>query len=157
MDIRPVTQRDRDIWLEMRCALWPGDEPEHRAGIDRFFAGDRREPAEVLLAWQGETAIGFAELSIRNVVDGCETGRVGYLEGWYVLPEARRRGVGRALIAAAQDWARGQGCSEFGSDAAIDNEVSLAAHRALGFEETSRAVMFRKIIAGAVLAASLVP
>ena len=55
-----------------------------------------------------------------------------------------RKGVGRALIEAAEAWGRGQGCSEFGSDAAIDNETSIAAHRALGFAEVSRAVCFRK-------------
>jgi aminoglycoside 6'-N-acetyltransferase I len=142
--IRPVTPADAGAWLEMRCALWPDDPDGHRAEIDRFFAGDRREPAEVLVAFDGAAAIGFAELSIRNIVDGCRTGNVGYLEGWYVVAPARRRGVGRALIAAAESWARQQGCTEFGSDASPDNGVSMAAHRALGFEETSRACNFRK-------------
>jgi len=142
--IRPVTPADAGAWLEMRCALWPDDADGHRAGIDRFFAGDRREPADVLVAFDSAAAIGFAEVSIRNIVDGCSTGNVGYLEGWYVVPHARRRGVGRALIAAAESWARQQGCTEFGSDASPDNGVSMAAHRALGFEETSRACNFRK-------------
>lgn len=53
----------------------------------------------------------------------------------YVVPEARRRGVGRALIAAADEWARAQGCTEFASDTLADNDVSTAAHQALGFEE----------------------
>jgi aminoglycoside 6'-N-acetyltransferase I len=142
--IRPVTRADADAWLAMRCALWPDDADGHRDEIDRFFAGDRREPAEVLIARDGDAPIGFAELSIRNIVDGCSTGDVGYLEGWYVVPESRRRGVGLALIAAAESWAREQGCTEFGSDVSPDNGGSLAAHRALGFEETSRACNFRK-------------
>src|SRR5215831_15759289 len=137
--IRPVTPADAGAWLEMRRALWPDDPDTHRADIDRFFEGDRREPAEVLIAFDGAAAIGFAELSIRNIVDGCTTGNVGYLEGWYVVTPARRRGVGRELIAAAESWARAQGCTEFGSDASLDNGVSMAAHRALGFEETNRA------------------
>ena len=29
-----------------------------------------------------------------------------------------------------------EGCTEFGSDALLDNDVSAAAHRALGVEET---------------------
>ena len=144
IQIRPVTPSDADAWLNMRSDLWPGDRGEHRDAIDRFFAGDRREPAEVLLAIHDGLVVGIAELSIRNIVDGCATGRVGYLEGWYVAPNARRRGIGGALIAAAEQWALGQGCTEFGSDSAADNAVSVAAHRALGFEETGRAVMFRK-------------
>jgi aminoglycoside 6'-N-acetyltransferase I len=84
------------------------------------------------------------ELSIRNIVDSCSTNRVAYLEGWYVIPEARRQGVGAALVAAAEHWARGAGCREFASDAHVDNEVSHRAHVALGFTETGRSVNFRK-------------
>lgn len=146
VDIRAVRPRDQEVWLILRCALWPGSAGEHRPSIERYFAGDRREPAEVLIAWDGDTPAGFVELSIRNVVDGCETGRVGYLEGWYVVPDKRRRGVGRALVDAGQAWARQQGCTEFGSDSDVDNDVSLTAHRELGFEETSRGVHFRKAL-----------
>jgi aminoglycoside 6'-N-acetyltransferase I len=69
---------------------------------------------------------------------------VAYLEGWFVVPAARGRGVGRALIAAAEEWGRAQGCCEFASDAHPDNEVSAAAHRALGFVEAGLVRCFRK-------------
>ncbi len=144
LEIRPVTRADADPWARMRRDLWPGSADEHRRDVERFLAGDRREPAEVLVALDDGAPLGFAELSIRNIVDGCSTGNVGYLEGWYVVPAARRRGVGRALLGAAEAWARQQGCTEFGSDASVENEASLAAHRALGFEETARACIFRK-------------
>ena len=144
--IRPVTAADRNAWLEMRCALWPDDTDSHGVEIDRFFGGDRREPAEVLIAFDHDVPIGFVELSIRNIVDGCRTGNVGYLEGWYVAPAARRRGAGRALVSAAEQWASERGCTEFGSDASLDNHVSLVAHRSLGFEETSRAQNFRQVL-----------
>jgi aminoglycoside 6'-N-acetyltransferase I len=144
--IRSVTAADTHEWLRMRRALWPDDSPaQHRHAIDRYFAGERREPAEVLLALTADvTPVGFAELSIRNIVDSCSSDRVAYLEGWYVVPDARRKGIGRALIQAAEAWAIGQGCTEFGSDAHIDNEVSHAAHLRSGFEETGRVRTFRK-------------
>ena len=145
LEIRAVTTPDQNAWLRMRCELWPDDPDSHRTAIGRFFAGDRREPAEVLIAFDDAGhAVGFVEVSIRNIVDGCSTGNVGYLEGWYVGPSVRQRGIGRALIRAAEQWARRQGCTEFGSDALIENDVSLAAHRALGFQETSRVCVFRK-------------
>jgi aminoglycoside 6'-N-acetyltransferase I len=145
LEVRAARRDDIDEWIRLRAALWPGEVEDHRAEAERFFAGDRREPAEVLLAIDDESGtIGFAELSIRNIVDGCETGRVAYLEGWYVDPSVRRHGVGRALIASAERWAVDQGCKEFGSDSLIDNETSQLAHRALGFEETGRVVTFRK-------------
>jgi len=130
----------------MRHALWPDDPiEEHRAAIGRFFAGDRHEPAEVLLAFGDDgSAVGFAELSIRSIVDGCLSPHVGYLEGWYVDAHLRRQGVGRALIEGAEDWAVSIGCVEFASDALVENRVSLEAHLALGFEETDRVRNFRK-------------
>lgn len=132
----------------MRAALWPDDLGEHRAAAERFFAGQRHEPAEVLLAFDDERrAIGFVELSIRNIVDSCSTDRVAYLEGWYVDPADRRQGVGAALITGAERWAAEQGCTEFGSDSLLENEASHLAHRALGFEETGRVVNFRKDLA----------
>jgi aminoglycoside 6'-N-acetyltransferase I len=145
-EIRSVTAADTHEWLRMRHALWPDDSPaQHRQDIDRYFGGERREPAEVLLALTANmTPVGFAELSIRNIVDSCSTDRVAYLEGWYVVPEARRKGIGRALIQAAEEWAIRQGCTEFGSDAQIDNDVSHAAHLHSGFEETGRVRTFRK-------------
>lgn len=131
----------------MRCALWPeGSEAEHRAEVERFFAGALREPLATLVAVERGRVIGFAELSIRTYAEDCVTDHVAYLEGWYVVPEARRNGVGRALVAAAEAWGRAQGCAEFASDALIDNDVSAAAHRALGFEETVRIRCFRKVI-----------
>ena len=88
----------------------------------------------------------MAELSIRSIVEGCSSGRVAYLEGWYVVPEARRRGVGRALVEAAEAWGREQGCTEFGSDTQLDNLDSAAAHRALGFTEVEQIRCFRKVL-----------
>lgn len=144
--VRSVTLADAAAWLEMREALWPEDNhSSHAAEIDRYFAGQLREPLAVLMAVdERNVPLGFAELSIRNYAEDCVTDRVGYLEGWYVVPQARRRGIGRALVAAAEEWARQQGCTEFGSDALIDNQVSAAAHRALGFAETVQIRCFRK-------------
>jgi aminoglycoside 6'-N-acetyltransferase I len=143
--IRAVEPRDLGEWVRMRAALWPDDIDQHRAAAERFFSGLRHEPAEVLLAFDDSgRAVGFVELSIRNIVDSCSTNRVAYLEGWYVDPSLRRHGVGAALVAAAERWGVEQGCTEFGSDSLIDNEVSHRAHRALGFQETGRVVNFRK-------------
>ena len=144
--IRPARPSDAATWLRLRCALWPeGTEREHQEDIDRFFAGKAREPSAVLLAEEaGGQVVGFAELSIRAYAEGCDTDRVAFLEGWFVVPDARGRGVGRALVAAAEEWGRGQGCREFGSDAEADNHVSAAAHRALGFTEVGLLRCFRR-------------
>lgn len=146
--VRPAKPGDTADWLRMREALWPeGQSSEHASEIAQFFARTLRMPLEVLLAVdEAGTAVGFAELSIRNYAEDCVTDRVAYLEGWYVVPDGRRRGVGRALVLESEAWARSQGCTEFGSDALIDNETSAAAHRALGFEETVQIRCFRKLL-----------
>ncbi len=144
--VRAAKPSDAAAWFQLRHALWPDrSEAEHRDEIDRFFAGDAREPLAVLLAEDGAGCpVGLAELSIRAYAEGCRSDRVAYLEGWFVVPRARGRGVGRALIVAAEAWGRSQGCREFASDAQPDNEVSTAAHRALGFVEVGLVRCFRK-------------
>jgi len=98
----------------------------------------------MLVAEGHSTLLGFAQVSIRGYAEGCRTDRVGYLEGWFVQPEARQHGIGRQLVAAAEAWARSQGCVEFASDAAEANELSAAAHRAVGFAEVGLIRCFRK-------------
>ena len=145
IEVRPVVQSDAIAWQRMREALWPSAPGEHAGEIERFFAREVHEPLAVLIAFdQQADAIGFAELNIRNYAEDCTTNAIAYLEGWYVEPHARRRGVGAALVRAAEDWGRAQGCTEFASDALIDNDVSAAAHAALGFTETARIRCFRK-------------
>ena len=141
--VRHAGLADADALARLRHALWPdGSEADHRREVERFFAGPQTGP--VLVAEDRSGLVGFAELSIRPYAEGCETDRVGFLEGWFVVPEARQGGVGRKLVAAAEAWARAAGCTEFASDAVADNEESAAAHRALGFEDVGLIRCFRK-------------
>lgn len=145
MLIRRAQPGDAEDWEHMRQRLWPTDDDEHARAIAAFFADDQRDPAEVFLAFDAQGhAIGFAEVSIRPYAEGCYSGRVAYLEGWYVEPAYRRRGVGAALVGAVEDWGRAEGCPELGSDAEIENVASAAAHHSLGFSEVGRVVCFRK-------------
>ena len=146
IEVRPAEPSDAATWLRLRVTLWPdGSEAEHAEEIDRFFIGRSRDPGAVLLAEDASgRVIGFAELSVRPHAEGCRSDRVAYLEGWFVVPEARCRGVERALVEAAEAWGRAQGCSEFASDTQPDNEASAAAHRALGFTDAGLVLCFRK-------------
>jgi aminoglycoside 6'-N-acetyltransferase I len=141
--VRPGRLADAGGLARLRHALWPdGSEAEHRREVVRFF--ETRQTGAVLVAEDPSGLVGFAELSIRPYAEGCESGRVGFLEGWYVVPEARRRGIGRRLVAAGEEWASAAGCTEFASDAEADNELGAAAHRRLGFEEVGLIRCFRK-------------
>jgi aminoglycoside 6'-N-acetyltransferase I len=150
--IRLAERGDGAEWAALRAALWPDVSVEkHALEVEEFFAkprdgvGKMPEVVFVALAAEGSsTLIGFAEVSRRLYAEGCDTSPVGFLEGWYVAPEYRRTGVGRALVQAAAAWARSTGCQEFASDALADNVVSAAAHRAIGFEEVEIIRCFRK-------------
>jgi aminoglycoside 6'-N-acetyltransferase I len=143
--VRPVELSDAGAWLRMRRALWPDGAGTHGGEIDEFLAGAALEPHAVLIAEDPEEGpVGFAELSLRSCAEGCRTSPVAYLEGWFVEGAARGRGVGRLLVEAAERWARGRGCRELASDSAAGNEVSLAAHRAAGFEDAGLIRCYRK-------------
>jgi aminoglycoside 6'-N-acetyltransferase I len=152
--VRPVFKPDQSEWVRMRAALWPDESEAHHAlEVATFFATDTFAWSESLLTWAVFVAerpegglCGLVETSIRPFVDGCLTRPVGYLEGWYVDSELRRKGIGKKLAQAAEQWAANQGCQEMASDAHLWNTVSHEAHKALGFEEASRLVHFRKTL-----------
>jgi aminoglycoside 6'-N-acetyltransferase I len=129
----------------MRQALWPDASNDHARDVAAYFDGTIRNLDNVLIALDDAGhAIGFAEMSIRPYSEGCYSGRVAFLEGWYVDPAHRRSGVGAALVRAVEAWGRDQGCTELGSDTQSYNRDSVVAHRALGFEEVETIVCFRK-------------
>jgi aminoglycoside 6'-N-acetyltransferase I len=103
----------------------------------------RNQPAWVAEAPDGELA-GFLEASVRNYADGAGRTNVGYLEGWYLRPAYRKKGIGRALVKAAEQWAIKRGFRHMGSDTWIGNRASHRAHLALGYREAGRDVHYVK-------------
>lgn len=148
---------DLDRIAPLRAALCPeGSADEHREEVRAILGGRAPStlPLAIIVAEDGDAVVGFAEVGLRSHADGCDGRRpVGFLEGWFVLPDHRRTGVGRRLMEAAEAWSREHGATELASDALIDNEVSLRAHEALGFEVVARCANFRKVIAEASFAA----
>ena len=141
MKVRRATSADRREYQRMRLALWPDCSD---ANIDPWFA---REDATTFLAQRPDgTLCGFVEVGSRPYAEGCESSPVGYIEGWWVDADVRRSGIGRALLDAAEAWARARGYLEMASDALLDNAVSHDAHRRCGYQEVERLVTFRKAL-----------
>jgi aminoglycoside 6'-N-acetyltransferase I len=146
MHIRLCTPDDLADWARLRTALWPEEDASTHAEEANAVLGDG-DALALLCRDDSQQPLGFAEAALRrDYVNGCETSPVAFLEGVYVVPTARGRGVGRALVAQVAQWGRSHGCSEFASDALLDNGDSHRFHRALGFEETERVVYFRRPI-----------
>ena len=143
MQVRAFRESDFGDWLRMSAALFPEHTPAELAAWMREFR--KRTDGEVFLAFRDDnTACGFVEVASRPYADGCDTSPVGFIEAWFVDPDMRRAGVGRALLAAAEDWARARGYSEMASDALLDNTISHRAHERAGYIEVERAVRYRK-------------
>lgn len=131
-------------WQRLRAQLWPDVSIErHRREIVDILS-DPEFNAVFVAVGSGRKLHGFVEASIRMSAEGCRPGPIGYIEGWYVEPKHRRKGVGAGLVRRAEAWALSRGCKDMGSDAEMDNDHGRAAHRALGYAEVSRLAHFVK-------------
>jgi aminoglycoside 6'-N-acetyltransferase I len=143
--VRPYADTDWRDWLRMSLALFPDEAREEIEHGMRDTLVNRHAAVFIALRDDGSRC-GFVEAGERAYAEGCATSPVAYVEAWYVDPDVRRTGVGRALLAAAESWARGEGYSEIGSDALLDNLVSHKAHVRSGYAEVERLVVFRKAL-----------
>ena len=133
MPVRLMHPGELSEVTDMMRTLWPGG--------DSYDFSD-----ETVLVWEREGGGlgGFVSFSLRPWAEGCDSSPVPYIEGWWVAPDLRRAGVGTALVGAMVGWAIERGYRELGSDVELDNDISLRAHAALGFEPTLRVQFFRK-------------
>lgn len=134
------TSADDAAWLRLRAELWPHvTNSEHIADLELWLQAGHF----ACLAYVDQTPVGLAEASCRtDYVNGTSTSPIAFLEGLYVVPVYRRRGVASSLVAEVRRWAQSRGFTELASDAVLDNTVSHAVHRALGFVETERVIYF---------------
>lgn len=149
--IRTAAVSDGARLAELCFALWP-ESPLQKHAQELAERLPSRTPGNLPFTYfvaqtpDGQL-IGFVEVGLRSHADCCDPSRpVGFIEGWFVAPEFRRAGVGQRLIAAAEDWAREQGCREMASDTQIENLESQRCHEALGYEAISRTVNYRKLL-----------
>ena len=143
MKIRAVNDADHPAWAAMRTRLWPeADARELESELAGLFALD--PPYVVYIAEEDGAQIGFIELWVRSYAEGGPPEPSAYVEGLWVEPDFRRSGVATALLAEAETWAKAKGFKWLGSDALLGNQESHNWHRAAGFTEVERLVVFGK-------------
>jgi aminoglycoside 6'-N-acetyltransferase I len=142
--IRPAVPDDATGWESLRAQLWP--DVDSACDIAQYFAANPEKRDQLFLAQRPKGFIcGFIELSIRrDWVEGSTSSSVAYVESWFVHPDHRKKGIGKALLVGAENWAREAGFTEMGSTTLIENEDSIAAHLSCGYTEVERAVHFIK-------------
>ncbi|MDF1504473.1 GNAT family N-acetyltransferase [Roseisolibacter sp. H3M3-2] len=143
--VRRATSADLDHVLALRLALLRehGGNPVygrlHREAPSRartLFRDQLASAAEV--TWLAVRPDDDAPVGILRCMEGrgsplLDPPRYGYVASVYVVPDARRAGVMRALLAEAEAWSRERGLDELRLHAASDNAGGVAAWRAMGF------------------------
>ena len=111
-----------------------GEESSQAEHAWRDWAGGR---------WRGGDASVFAIRADEATFVGTATGAeyvaepgVAYVYAMWVAPDARGAGVGRALVEAVAEWARGRGCARLVLNVTETNEPARRFYAACGFAET---------------------
>ena len=131
----------------LAAELWPKHTKEELT--QEFASVLGSENAAVFLALEDGVAAAFSQCSLRHdYVEGTQSSPVGYLEGLYVSPCHRGKGLARGLLAQCEAWAAARGCREFASDCELANTASLAFHIKTGFSEANRIICFTKELKG---------
>jgi GNAT superfamily N-acetyltransferase len=140
MLVRPI---DPSEWRELRALrlLALADAPDAFGStleVTQAYPDDHwRElvsgvQGPVFVALDGDRWLGM----VRTYPD--EDDATPHVAGLWVTPEARRRGVGRLLVDAFLDWARGTGAHEVRLWVTETNVAALALYRSMGFAPTDR-------------------
>lgn len=128
---------------EMAKIIWKSSSYSELTGL--FKENIDSERSAVFIAKEDGKTVGFAQCSLKfDYVEGTSYSPVGYLEGVYVKPEYRHRGLAKELLKSCENWAKEKGSSEFASDCELDNSESIAFHLEVGFSEANRIICFTK-------------
>ncbi|KQX48021.1 acetyltransferase [Streptomyces sp. Root66D1] len=131
MEIRPC--RAEDLALIDLHLPTPGAPARHAERFARQEAGH----GTYLIAWRGGTPVGNGQVrwdgcaapEVRAVVGGCPE-----FNGLDVAEELRGRGIGTALVRAAEALARERGRAALGLGVGHDNPRAAALYARLGYE-----------------------
>jgi len=136
-DVRVILQLIRDLATYERAPDEVTATEEQL--VDVLF--DERPAAEVLLAFEAESAVGFA-VYFYNF--STWLGRAGlYLEDLFVKPEKRGKGYGRALLVELAKIARDRGCGRMEWAVLNWNEPAIKFYQTLGARPMNEWTVFR--------------
>ena len=141
----PATADDVPIILTMIKALaeyerMSDEVVASEASVRESLFGERRA-AEVVIAWSGAEAVGFAVWFQNYSTFLSRTGL--YLEDLFVLPQWRGRGIGRALLVYLARIAVSRGCGRLEWSVLDWNDTAIRFYRSLGARPMDEWTVFR--------------
>jgi GNAT superfamily N-acetyltransferase len=139
--IRPALPGDVDRLALLTDQLgYPTSPQAIRARLYQLAAENAQA---VLVAELAGEVVGWAQVG-RGL--SLEAGEQAELVGLVVEASLRSRGIGAALVGAAEAWARDRGLVRLRVRSNITREATHRFYRQLGFEEAKRQVVFRKAL-----------
>jgi ribosomal protein S18 acetylase RimI-like enzyme len=148
--IRPARDGDKEFvaafvssLLEFGSPAWE-DSAALAPGFREVLASavNAKEPrAKVLIAEDVDgNRLGFISLKVGRDIAGVERGHVADVA---VSESSRRMGVGAALMAAGEAWAREHGLTMLSLDVWSTNERALSFYRSIGYVAESLCLIKR--------------
>jgi aminoglycoside 6'-N-acetyltransferase I len=157
--VREATARDLDAVIALRLALLREhrDHPIYgrlRDDVDAqaraLFATQLRSITEVIFLGELDGEVVGVLRCVESVGSPLlDPARYAYVSSTYVRPDARRRGMLRALLGAAERWSRARGLDQMRLHNVAGSVVAEAAWSALGFAIVEQ-VRVRDLRGGAV-------
>lgn len=145
MKLVEVKEKYFPAWRQMRITHFSDLNDEFNERETRSIFNSQNRACFIILADSNEV-MGFLEVALRNLVDGCLGSPVGYIEGLYLKPPYRGLGYGRQVVELAAEWFGDRGCQEMATDTELENINAQKFYESIGFQETYRIVEFKKNI-----------
>ncbi len=143
--IRQATLEDASTMLPLFAQFF--QENGFDSAIQRLplaLAAMLNDPnSAIFIAWYRLEVIGVA--TVTTTSQGLEFNRYAELEDLYVLPDARLKGVGRALIDIVKQWCHEHGCSVLSVVVTPEAQATrnlIAYYQQHGFQESGRLSLF---------------
>ncbi len=133
LEIRRARESDAPVLATLLAHLgYPADAAELSGRLDRMRAmGD-----DAFVAVRDGGVVGLATVHSRAVLHASRP--VAQLTALVVTPQARGQGIGRVLVAWAEQWARDRGADRLVVTTALHRAEAPRFYERLGFEHTGR-------------------
>ena len=143
MTIRNLTNADYAAVLELYAEL---DRIHYEARPDYFGKRECAYPKDaydevladpeclMLGAFEGDALLGTVRATAWNKSGMIEGIKTVCLDNIYILPEARRRGIAKALFTEVENWAKDQGAVRLDLHVWGFNRDALALYQAMGMD-----------------------
>ncbi|GGM53745.1 ribosomal protein S18 acetylase RimI-like enzyme [Halarchaeum rubridurum] len=145
MEIAPLREADLDafvaeLWLPAKremAASMTGYDLDERDGVretGRSHYRARLDDDETVtyLGREDGDLVGYVSAELRAPAPIFEAIHECHVSDLYVTPEIRRRGAGRALLDAAEEWGRLRDCAHLDLNVDADNEAAVSLYEAAG-------------------------